>query len=361
MKAKNFLMTILLVMGFVGAKAQVYPPELVLVSQPVMTYNDYSITVYYDLQNIGDVRYKGNIYIYLSPDDGCYYAKEYVKIRPGRIKRVAIEIPAYRPNPSTNYMVMPYYSLDDELYSFTTFEYFEPLTFHWYGPRTEVFYVTVLPPCPLYYTRPYESRFFYDGYRPMHPYRPEDPLHHTYHWHYNNGGYPGAHPGNPGVPPKPNGGNVSNSNAVVRPPVGGNTPGSMSVPAGNGSNSGASVNNGSNAGSLSRPAGNNSNSGATTRPSSGNANAGSGSVSRPSSGSNSSVTRPSSAGTTRQSGNTNNNSGTVSRPSSGNRSSSARPSSSSSSNSSNSRSSSSGKASRSSSRGGDAGASRSGR
>ena len=193
MKAKKIFMTILVMMGFVIAKAQGYPPELALVSQPVMTYNDYdnTITLYYDVQNIGDARYKGYVYIYLDPDDGYYYAKKRVNVCPGRIKRIAIDIPAYRPNPSWTYTVMPYYSLGAELYSFTTFEYFEPLTFYWNGPRTEVFYVTVVPPRPRYYTRPAEFRFYYDGYRPPMPppmgYGPgapmpphHNPMHHTY-------------------------------------------------------------------------------------------------------------------------------------------------------------------------------------
>ena len=45
MKAKKIFMTILVMMGFVIAKAQGYPPELALVSQPVMTYNDYNNTI----------------------------------------------------------------------------------------------------------------------------------------------------------------------------------------------------------------------------------------------------------------------------------------------------------------------------
>ena len=36
MKAKNILMTLLLVTGAIAAKASGYPPELALVSQPVM-------------------------------------------------------------------------------------------------------------------------------------------------------------------------------------------------------------------------------------------------------------------------------------------------------------------------------------
>ena len=114
MKTKKFFMTSLLVMGMIIAKAaNGFPPELVLVSQPVLTYNTNSITVYYDIQNIGDYTYRGDIYLYLDPDNGYYYAKKYVKVCAGRIKRVAIEIPAYRPNPSVVYTVMPYYEMGD--------------------------------------------------------------------------------------------------------------------------------------------------------------------------------------------------------------------------------------------------------
>ena len=50
MKTKNILMSVLLAMGFIAAKAAGYPPELALVSQPVLVYNYNSITVYYDVQ-----------------------------------------------------------------------------------------------------------------------------------------------------------------------------------------------------------------------------------------------------------------------------------------------------------------------
>ena len=94
MKAKNILMSVLLAMGFIAAKAAGYPPELALVSQPVLVYNYNSITVYYDVQNIGDYTYRGDIYLYLDPDNGYYYGSKYVRVCPGRIKRVAIELPA---------------------------------------------------------------------------------------------------------------------------------------------------------------------------------------------------------------------------------------------------------------------------
>ena len=49
-------MSVLLVMGFIAAKAaNGNPPELILVSQPVIVYNYNSVTVCYDVQNIGDV------------------------------------------------------------------------------------------------------------------------------------------------------------------------------------------------------------------------------------------------------------------------------------------------------------------
>ena len=351
MKAKKIFMTILVMMGFVIAKAQGYPPELALVSQPVMTYNDYdnTITLYYDVQNIGDARYKGYVYIYLDPDDGNYYARKCVNVCPGRIKRIAIDIPAYRPNPSWTYTVMPYYSLGPELYSFTTFEYFEPLAFSWYGPRTEIYYVTVIPPRPRYYTRPAEIRFYYDGYRPTMPppmgYGPgapmppyHDPMHHTYNYHFNNGGYPVNHPDHYGE--------GYNSQATVRPHNPNSTPGSMgSRDEGNANvNNGATVrpNNPGTTNSLNgngatvRP--NNSGTstnqnGATVRPN-GNAN-NYGNVSRPSSGSSSSSGRTG----------TNSNSGNVNRPSSGS-SSTGSSSRSSSSSGSSSRSSSSSSSSR---------------
>ena len=378
MKAKKIFMTILVMMGFVIAKAQGYPPELALVSQPVMTYNDYdnTITLYYDVQNIGDARYKGYVYIYLDPDDGNYYARKRVNVCPGRIKRIAIDIPAYRPNPSWTYTVMPYYSLGSELYSFTTFEYFEPLAFSWYGPRTEVYYVTVIPPRPRYYTRPAEIRFYYDGYRPPMPppmgYGPgapmppyHNPMHHTYSYHYNNGGYPVNHPEhygegynsqatvrphNPNTTPgslgsrdEGNAGTNVNNGATVRP----NNPGTTNNLNGNGAtvrpnNSGTGTNQN---GATVRPNGNANNSGNVSRPSSGSSsssgrtgtNSGSGNVNRPSSGSSSSsgrtgtgsssgtVNRPSS-GTSSSSGRTgtSSSSGTVSRPSSGSSSSSGR-------------------------------------
>ena len=346
MKAKKIFMTILVMMGFVIAKAQGYPPELALVSQPVMTYNDYdnTITLYYDVQNIGDARYKGYVYIYLDPDDGNYYARKRVNVCPGRIKRIAIDIPAYRPNPSWTYTVMPYYSLGPELYSFTTFEYFEPLAFSWYGPRTEVYYVTVIPPRPRYYTRPAEIRFYYDGYRPPMPppmgYGPgapmppyHDPMHHTYNYHFNNGGYPVNHPDHYGEgynsqatvrPHNPNStpgsmgsrdeGNANvNNGATVRP----NNPGTTNSLNGNGAtvrpnNSGTSTNQN---GATVRPNGNANNYGNVSRPSSGSSsssgragtNSNSGNVSRPSSGSSSSSGRTETSG----------NSGNVSRPSSG--------------------------------------------
>ena len=155
MKTKKFFMTSLLVMGMIIAKAaNGFPPELVLVSQPVLTYNANSVTVYYDIQNIGDYTYRGDLFIYLDPDDGRYYSREYMRICPGRIKRVAVTIPAYRPNPSWVYTVMPYYELGGELYSFTTFEYFEPVSFCWNGYRNEPWVVFRVGPRPRYYHRP---------------------------------------------------------------------------------------------------------------------------------------------------------------------------------------------------------------
>ena len=284
MKTKKFFMTSLLVMGMIIAKAaNGFAPELVLVSQPVLTYDANSVTIYYDLQNIGDYTYKGDVYLFLDPDDGRYYSRKYVRIMSGRIKRVAMTIPAYRLNPAWVYTVMPYYELGDDLYSFTTFEYFVPVSFCWYGYHNEPWVVIHVGPCPRYYHRPGTYRYYYDGYRPMmsppppggpghepHDMPPMDPKHHTYDYHHNNGGYP------------------ANSSATVAP-HGSSTPGSMS--SGNTGNTGGNTNN--NGGATTRPSGNagNTNS-ATTRPS-GNSGSSNSSVSRPSGNSSSSVSRPS--------------------------------------------------------------------
>ena len=354
MKAKNILMTLLLVAGAIAAKASGYPPELALVSQPVMVYNHSSITVYYDVENIGDYTYRGDVYIFLEPDFGYYYAKKYVKVYPGRIKRIAVDIPAYSFDMRRTFTIMPYYEVGRELYSFTTFEYFEPVRFYWHGPRTEPWVVIHVGPRPRYYHRPGSYRYYYDGYRPpMHAHGPGmpppmDPMHHTYGYHYSIGGYPATHPewSSHNEMPKPS--NNAAPSATVRPsgPVG-----SMS------SGSGASTGNraegtGSSSGSVSRPSSNGSANGSVSRPSSSNTSrpssssnvsgsstrpATNGSMSRPSS--NSSSSRPSgtsSSSVNRPSGSTSRPSGTSSSSMSGSSSrttsgSSARTSSSSSS------------------------------
>ena len=251
MKAKNILMTLLLVTGAIAAKANGFPPELALVSQPVMVYNYNSITVYYDVENIGDYTYRGDICIYLDPDDGYSYAEEYVKVRPGRIKRIAVEIPSYRIDRHFTYTIMPYYTIGRELYSFTTFEYFEPIRFCWHGPRTEPWVVITIGPRVRYYHRPGTYRYYYDGFRPPMPPPgygpgmppPMDPMHHTYGYHHSNGGYPATHNNwNDKPDPKPNG-NEPAPSATVRPKPNG---GSMSSGSGS-NNNGSSVapNNGS--------------------------------------------------------------------------------------------------------------------
>ena len=329
MKTKNILMSVLLAMGFIAAKAAGYPPELALVSQPVLVYNYNSITVYYDVQNIGDYTYRGDIYLYLNPDNGYYYGSKYVRVCPGRIKRVSIEIPAYRPNPGRVYTIMPYYEVGDELYSFTTFEYFEPLNFYWNGPRTERWVVINVPPRVRYYTRPGHYRYYYDGFRPPmppphmaghghgpHTPPPLNPMHHTYGYHSNNGGYPATHNLN-NEPPTPNNGNTPAPTATVRP---NNNAGSMS----NGNTTPSNNNVGSSSNTRPNSSGNVSNGSSSNRPNS------SGSVSRPgnnnsssSSGSvsNGSNNRPNNSGNVSRpnNGNSNNNSGSVSRPSSNTR------------------------------------------
>ena len=346
MKAKNILMSVLLAMGFIAAKAaSAYPPELALVSQPVLVYDYNAIVVYYDVMNIGDYTYRGDICIFLSPDDGYCYAEKYVKVTPGRIKRVAIEIPVYRANPSWTYAIMPYYELGDELYSFTTFEYFEPLAFRWNGPRAERWVVYSVPPRVRYYTRPSDYRYYYDGYRPPMPPPhsmgygtpppPMNPAHHTYNYHYNNGGYPGySSDWNNDNPSAHSNGEAPH--ATVKPHTEG---GSMSHVIGSGSGSN------SNSGNTPPPAPSNnggSNSGRT-----GN----SANVSRPSSSSSSATTSSSSSrsgnsGSVSRSSNSSSNSTSSGRT--GNSSSVSRPSSTSS-NSSSSRSGSTSSVSRSSS------------
>lgn len=344
MKAKNILMTLLLAVGAIAAKASGFPPELALVSQPVMVYNHSSITVYYDVENIGDYTYRGYVSIFLDPDYGYIYDEEYVKVRPGRIKRIALEIPLRRIDRRRTFTIMPYYELGDELYSFTTFEYFDPICFYWDGPRTEHWVVITVPPCIRYYHRPGSYRYYYDGFRPpMHAHGPGmpppmDPMHHTYGYHYSIGGYPATHPewSNNNEMPKPNN-NVAPS-ATVRPD--GNA-GSMSSASNSGGNNTPVPNSGSSSGRVSRPSG--SNSSGTVRPSSSSSG-----TSRPSSGSSSNVSRPSSntGSSARPSGtgisrpSSGNSSSSVSRPSGTSSSSSARPSSTSSSNRSSSSSSS---------------------
>lgn len=347
MKTKKFLMTSLLVMGMIIAKAaNGYPPELVLVSQPVLTYNANSVTVYYDVQNIGDYTYRGNLYIYLDPDNGYCYGTEYMRVRPGSIRRVSVTIPASRLNLAWTYTVMPYYELYDELFSFTTFEYFEPVRFFWYGYRNEPWVVIHIGPRPRYYHRPGAYRYYYDGYRPVphpgpgHPHDmpPMDPHHHTYAHHHSNGGYPANF-----TPEHETPGYNKPSEATVVRPSGGNTAGSMSsrTPASPTPNSGS--NNGR---ATTRPSTSSSNSsGTTVRPSGSSSNSGSSST-RPSSSSSSTVSRPSgnssssSSTVSRPSGSSSSNSGSVSRPS-GNSSSGSRSGNSSSSRTSSSTSSSS--------------------
>jgi len=310
MKAKNILMSVLLAMGFIAAKAAGYPPELALVSQPVMVYNYNSVTIYYDVENIGDYTYRGNVYIYLDPDNGYCYAEKYVKVRPGSIKRIAVEIPAYVPSPSYMYTIMPYYSLGDELYSFTTFEYFEPLTYYWNGLRNEPWVVIKVGPRVRYYHRPGTYRYYYDGFRPpmpppghgpATPPPPMNPKHHTYSYHHNNGGYPANHDWNK-PEPKPNG-NEPAPSATVRPNENG---GSMSSGHynsgnnGNNSNPPAPNNGGSNSSvKPKRPSGNGSNSGRT--------------------GNNSNVSRPNSNNRPNGSNSGRNGNSNVSRPKSNDR------------------------------------------
>ena len=375
-------MTSLLVMGMIIAKAaNGFPPELVLVSQPVLTYNANSVTVYYDVQNIGDYTYRGDVYVYLDPDNGYYYAKEYVRVSSGRIKRIAIDIPAYRANPNWTYTVMPYYELGDELYSFTVFEYFEPVRFCWYGHHNEPWVVVHVGPRPHYYYRPSEYRFYYDGFRPMvpppshgghgpgdHHMPPMDPAHHTYNYHHNHGGYPANHehpehpnhpdhpdhhdpaptPANPGSSGNSGGsGSFSNTGATVRPS---STPSSMTTHSSNTGNGGGNNGGGTPPTSITSSSSNSgsSSSSSSVRPSSSTSSSSNASV-RPSSSSSSNSS--SSSGRTGTSSSSVRGSSSSSSSSSGtSSSSSSRSTSNSSSRSSSSSSSSSGRSGSSSGR-----------
>ena len=279
MKAKNILMILLLVTGAIAAKASGYPPELALVSQPVMVYNYNSVTVYYDVENIGDYTYRGYVYLYLDPDDGYYYAREYVRVCPGRIKRIAVEIPSYRANPGWVYTIMPYYELDRELYSFTTFEYFEPLEYYWNGPRSHHYIVINVPPRPRYYRRPGTYRYYYDGFRPPMPppghgpMPPMDPHHHTYGYHHEHGGYPANHFNGNTPPPASNDNHGEAPNATVRPKANAGSMSSGHYNEGN-ANPPAPVNNGSNSGRVNSNNGSNSGRTGNTGSNSGRVNSG---------------------------------------------------------------------------------------
>lgn len=346
MKTKKFFMTSLLVMGMIIARAaNGFPPELVLVSQPVLTYNANSVTIYYDVQNIGDYTYRGDVCLFLDPDDGYCYASEWVKVCPGRIKRIAISIPAYRPNPSWTYTVMPYYELGDELYSFTTFEYFEPVRFCWYGYRNEPWVVIKVGPRIRYYSRPGDFRFYYDGYRPPmppppghgpgHPHHmpPMDPHHHTYGYHHSNGGYPANYHPDHVVPGYNHNTDSNGGGATVHPHATG-TPGSMSSNNASGNNGGSSSSsssatvrpNNTSGSSSSNASSSSSSTSATVRPSSSGNSSGSSSSSVRPSGNSNSGSSSSSSSSVRPSGNSSSSSSSG-RPSSSGNSNVSRPSS----------------------------------
>lgn len=347
MKTKKFFMTSLLVMGMIIARAaNGFPPELVLVSQPVLTYNANSVTIYYDVQNIGDYTYRGDVCLFLDPDDGYCYASEWVKVCPGRIKRIAISIPAYRPNPSWTYTVMPYYELGDELYSFTTFEYFEPVRFCWYGYRNEPWVVIKVGPRIRYYSRPGDFRFYYDGYRPPmppppghgpgHPHHmpPMDPHHHTYGYHHSNGGYPANYHPDHVVPGYNHNTDSNGGGATVHPHATG-TPGSMSSNNASGNNGGSSSSsssatvrpNNTSGSSSSNASSSSSSTSATVRPSSSGNSSGSSSSSVRPSGNSNSGSSSSSSSSVRPSGNSSSSSSSGRPSSSGNSSNVSRPSS----------------------------------
>ncbi len=243
---KYVIAVLLLFICFGQANAQTgQPTELILVSQPTMSYQDDGVRLYYDLQNIGTKRYKGKVYIYLDPDNGYYYAAKKVRICKGRIKRVKIDVPTAGLMKDSLYTVMPYYSIGSQLHSFTIFEDFGLLSFRISQPAQNKYVVVKPLRKPYSYTcSPNATRYYYDGY-----YRAKQvnlyysmPYHHTYQYHHlPNHGYYGPYyvtpQGNPMTypynnPPKPN--NSWNHTTPPRPITTYNPPQPNPVPHNNG-------------------------------------------------------------------------------------------------------------------------------
>ena len=217
-KLKTILAVVLLFLGVQLLEAQNgQATELLLVSQPTMSYHGDHVRLYYDVQNIGIKRYKGKVYIYLDPDNGYYYAEKKIRVRKGKIKRVKIDVPTARLMSDTVYTVMPYYSIGSQLYSFTIFEDFGLTSFCVSKPAQTKYLVNTEPTKVVHYTYSQSAtRYYYDGYArsPQVNTFYSTPYHHTYQYHSRpNHGYYGPHymtpQGNPisyppNNPPQPN-------------------------------------------------------------------------------------------------------------------------------------------------------------
>ena len=329
-----------------------YEPELLMVSQPKMEFyyaNDYDyVKLYFDVKNIGSDTYKGDFVILLEPDTEHYYAKKRITVKPGKIKRIKLEIDLNQIYYDSTYTVMPVYEYDNQWYPLTMYEQFTTLSLHVNAPHTETYIVNCEPDIVTYYYydvhlhRPYVYGYYYTtppvGWAYAYGYNP----HFMPHYYVPapiiivNNQYPNPTPTPPGgngngglqVSEHPRVPSVANSmnNRTNAPSVssGNNrrpvaTPRPSAVSTGNGNNGGHGV--------VVRP----SSSSSTVRPSSSTTRSSSSSTVRPSSSttrsSSSSTVQPSSSSTARSS-----SSSTVQPSSSTNRSSSSstvRPSSSS--------------------------------
>ena len=303
-----------------------YEPELLMVSQPKMEFyyaNDYDyVKLYFDVKNIGSDTYKGDFVILLEPDTEHYYAKKRITVKPGKIKRIKLEIDLNQIYYDSTYTVMPVYEYDNQWYPLTMYEQFTTLSLHVNAPHTETYIVNCEPDIVTYYYydvhlhRPYVYGYYYTtppvGWAYAYGYNP----HFMPHYYVPapiiivNNQYPNPTPTPPGgngngglqVSEHPRVPSVANSmnNRTNAPSVssGNNrrpvaTPRPSAVSTGNGNNGGHGV--------VVRPS-----SSSTVRPSSSTTRSSSSNTVRPSSSSttrssSSSTVRPSSSSTTRSS------------------------------------------------------------
>ena len=148
-----------------------YEPELLMVSQPKMEFyyaNDYDyVKLYFDVKNIGSDTYKGDFVILLEPDTEHYYAKKRITVKPGKIKRIKLEIDLNQIYYDSTYTVMPVYEYDNQWYPLTMYEQFTTLSLYMNAPHTETYIVNCEPDIVTYYYydvhlhRPYVYGYYY--------------------------------------------------------------------------------------------------------------------------------------------------------------------------------------------------------